>query len=742
MNDRIRLHRKQANTPIISNPLLAPPSQATSVNSSVTYSGSSSHDLSRIAPFYQRKLSVSQPGDAYEREADKVAQQVMEMGDSSLQQEQISPVANSVQTRSAIEPIQRVCTECKEETKEESQPEEDNEQIQAKEEAGQTSKLTSVQRKLDSADDPQSGSNLESQLNASKGGGSPLNDDVRSFMEPRFGADFSGVRVHTGNDAVQMNRDVNAQAFAHGSDIYFGAGKSPGNNELTAHELTHVVQQTGGVQTKQTFKKPDVQLKCAACDEEEKVQRSIEISSVSRMGVQRSWFGDEEDEKKEPENSSSGGVLDWAKEQASGAVDSVTQAGGDAFDWAKDKGGAAVDTVTEAGSDAVDWAKDKGSAAVDTVTQAGGDAVDWAKDKGGEAVDTVTQAGGDAVDWAKETGAEYSNGLLEQKKASLIAQINEARQKLSGQESISVPGNQIATLNNHLATLREKSQGLINVPGISAETGSTTGEKAVGASTIEALLTNLQSSISAPFMALPPVSSNSNSETIQGSIQRFAGALGGVALGLTLLEMAVILAIMLAIALLINKALSLPKPSRPEESEEEEESPKSGVRPKDGRKPNQPKQPNQDPNKVPRTGPNPLPNPKPEEDKTTRGGMRSQIQRGNDHLGSADVVAADSKKGVTAREFEQIAMIGALTDYRDRRVKRIRPFGSERNEKNITFAFAQQSKLIRGSIVPGGGVTQGGDINALRQKFQDAETGDEIRVDVENTSGHNLRFEE
>lgn len=67
-------------------------------------------------------------------------------------------------------------------------------------------------------------------------------------MEPRFGHDFRGVRVHTGGDAVQMNRELGAQAFAHGSDIYFGAGKSPGNNELTAHELTHAVQQNGSNQ--------------------------------------------------------------------------------------------------------------------------------------------------------------------------------------------------------------------------------------------------------------------------------------------------------------------------------------------------------------------------------------------------------------------------------------------------------------------------------------------------------------
>jgi hypothetical protein len=88
---------------------------------------------------------------------------------------------------------------------------------------------------------------LENQLAGSKGGGSALPDDVCSFMEPRFGADFSNIKVHTDSNAVQMNKELGAQAFAHSSDIYYGAGKSPGKNELTAHELTHVVQQNNGV---------------------------------------------------------------------------------------------------------------------------------------------------------------------------------------------------------------------------------------------------------------------------------------------------------------------------------------------------------------------------------------------------------------------------------------------------------------------------------------------------------------
>jgi hypothetical protein len=68
-------------------------------------------------------------------------------------------------------------------------------------------------------------------------------------MEPRFGNDFSSVRIHTGSNAVQMNKELHAQAFTHGSDLYFNEGKyNPGSNsgkQLLAHELTHVVQQTG-----------------------------------------------------------------------------------------------------------------------------------------------------------------------------------------------------------------------------------------------------------------------------------------------------------------------------------------------------------------------------------------------------------------------------------------------------------------------------------------------------------------
>ncbi|MEH1898048.1 MAG: DUF4157 domain-containing protein [Nostoc sp.] len=107
-----------------------------------------------------------------------------------------------------------------------------------------------VQTKSANDGSVQAEANIESQLNSSKGGGSPLSPEVQDFMEPRFGSNFDNVRVHTDSNAMQMSWSLGAQAFTHGSDVYFGLGKSPGNNELTAHELTHVVQQTGAVQKK------------------------------------------------------------------------------------------------------------------------------------------------------------------------------------------------------------------------------------------------------------------------------------------------------------------------------------------------------------------------------------------------------------------------------------------------------------------------------------------------------------
>jgi Domain of unknown function (DUF4157) len=77
--------------------------------------------------------------------------------------------------------------------------------------------------------------------------GQPLGTETRAFMEPRFGHDFSQVRVHTGRDAAKSADAVHAHAFTVGQDMVFGAGQylpgSRAGTKLLAHELTHVVQQ-------------------------------------------------------------------------------------------------------------------------------------------------------------------------------------------------------------------------------------------------------------------------------------------------------------------------------------------------------------------------------------------------------------------------------------------------------------------------------------------------------------------
>ena len=180
------------------------------------------------APGVQPRLMVGPADDHYEREAERVADQVLhapEAGPPQAAPVQRQGEEEEVQTRPLSASISSLV------------------QRQGEEEEIQTRPL--VQRREDGSFE--AGPEIESRLATGKGGAAPLPGTVRAFMEPRFGADFGGVRVHTGGDAVQMNRDLKAQAFTHGQDIYFGAGQyDPGTDagkRLLAHELAHVVQQ-------------------------------------------------------------------------------------------------------------------------------------------------------------------------------------------------------------------------------------------------------------------------------------------------------------------------------------------------------------------------------------------------------------------------------------------------------------------------------------------------------------------
>jgi hypothetical protein len=80
---------------------------------------------------------------------------------------------------------------------------------------------------------------------ARKGAGSPVNPELRRSLEPRMGARLDAARVHSDSDANEAAHSINARAFTHGSDIFLARGESERDTHLMAHELTHVVQQSG-----------------------------------------------------------------------------------------------------------------------------------------------------------------------------------------------------------------------------------------------------------------------------------------------------------------------------------------------------------------------------------------------------------------------------------------------------------------------------------------------------------------
>jgi hypothetical protein len=198
----------------------------------------------------QAKLTVGAAHDPYEKEADQVADQVMRR--PTLDSAASNGAAASEQRGPAI---QRTAEEDELQAKplaasisqfvQRALPAHDDEDVPRAAEED-----VEIQTKRASAADSfEGGDDFEGRVAATRGGGTPLPAEVRTFMEPRFGADFSGVRVHADEESAELNRAVSAQAFTLGHDVYFGKGKTDLSSEsgkhLLAHELTHVVQQTG-----------------------------------------------------------------------------------------------------------------------------------------------------------------------------------------------------------------------------------------------------------------------------------------------------------------------------------------------------------------------------------------------------------------------------------------------------------------------------------------------------------------
>jgi len=166
------------------------------------------------------------PGDRFEREADSMA-------DGVVQRMQ----AGEARGRGAPS-LQAKCSACQEE----------DEKLQREPQACESCGEPLQAKSEGSMDVPES---VQQTLGAAGGGGAALQPDLREEMESAFAADFGDVRIHTGGTAAKLNHDLHARAFTHGSDIYFNTGEfqphSQSGRHLLAHELAHVLQHQQGI---------------------------------------------------------------------------------------------------------------------------------------------------------------------------------------------------------------------------------------------------------------------------------------------------------------------------------------------------------------------------------------------------------------------------------------------------------------------------------------------------------------
>ncbi|MBK5212347.1 MAG: DUF4157 domain-containing protein [Flavobacteriaceae bacterium] len=239
----------------------------------------SGSQFSGNSPFFaaQAKLSVGKAGDSFEKEADAVADKVVQRAEnnsskaaetffptSPIQKKSEEENADEIQKKplsDSIKPLVQLQTN--EEEKVQGKCEEcEKESVQAKvsEESGSINLQQKCEaceqeeekiQKKSTGNEGSSFNTVEKTLKSTKGSGSVLPHNSKMQMERGFGADFSNVRIHNNSTSVQMNRLLGAQAFTNGNDIYFNSGKfnpsSKSGNHLLAHELTHVIQQNKGI---------------------------------------------------------------------------------------------------------------------------------------------------------------------------------------------------------------------------------------------------------------------------------------------------------------------------------------------------------------------------------------------------------------------------------------------------------------------------------------------------------------
>ncbi len=171
---------------------------------------------------------------------------------------------------------------------------------------------------------------IEGAIEGARGSGQALGSTIRRRMDSAFGSDFSGVRVHTDDRADRLNKSLDARAFTTGKDIFFRQGEyqpgSPSGKKLLAHELTHVVQQTGNVRAKLTIGQPGDRYEQEADRVAEQVVGMPEPGVVGQAGAGSPRTMCPECEEEEPLQMSSASLLrSLATSGSSGTTQSLME---------------------------------------------------------------------------------------------------------------------------------------------------------------------------------------------------------------------------------------------------------------------------------------------------------------------------------------------------------------------------------------------------------------------------------
>ena len=373
----------------------------------------------------QPKLSVGEPGDKFEKEADSMADKVVQQlsespvtapppaatiasagsgalssagpgakatgpgakatgsATSSFTGLSTSSSADSaapspVKATAPAPSVQAKCAECEKEEK--LQKEEDDagpQKIHRKCAACENEER--LQRQSADSGAATGLTGVAKSLQNFRGQGKALPAKVKAQMEQQFGKDFGGVRVHTDHEATRLNRKLRAHAFTHGKDIYFNEGKynpdSKDGMHLLAHELTHTVQQG------QAPEKPV---------------------------IQRVSWGDFVDAVEDTASDVGGAVSDAAStvaDKASDAAGAVADAAGRVADTA----GAVAGKVADTAGAVADKVADTAGAVADKAGELASDVADAAGDLVSAGVEWLESAAGAALKrLAKALGVEVS----------------------------------------------------------------------------------------------------------------------------------------------------------------------------------------------------------------------------------------------------------------------------------------------------------------------------------------------